>query len=70
MSADLTSLLWSAADLLRGDFKKDEYYRVLLPFTFLRRLECLAHPQQPSILAGIRDADSFLQGVKDQCHVA
>jgi type I restriction-modification system DNA methylase subunit len=65
VTADLTSLLWSAADLLRGDFKKVEYYRVLLPFTFLRRLECLAHPRQPSILASVSGADSFLADVTD-----
>jgi type I restriction-modification system DNA methylase subunit len=65
VTAALTSLLWSAADLLRGDFKQVEYYRVLLPFTFLRRLECLAGPQQPSILASVQGANSFLADVTD-----
>ena len=31
--------IWSLADLLRGDFKQSQYDRVILPFTFLRRLE-------------------------------
>ena len=35
----LSSLIWSVADLLRGDFKQSEYGRVILPFTVLRRLE-------------------------------
>jgi type I restriction-modification system DNA methylase subunit len=65
VTADLRSLLWSAADLLRGDFKQGEYYRVLLPFTFLRRLECLARPREPSILAGVQGAESFLAHVAD-----
>ncbi|GAB3966999.1 hypothetical protein GCM10027615_15550 [Plantactinospora veratri] len=65
MTPDLTSLLWSAADLLRGDFKQTDYYRVLLPFTYLRRLECLARPRQPSILADVQGTDSFLKDVTD-----
>ena len=34
----LSSLIWSVADLLRGDFKQSEYARVILPVTLLRRL--------------------------------
>lgn len=35
---NLSTLIWSVADLLRGDFKAHEYGRVILPFTVLRRL--------------------------------
>ena len=38
---NLSSLLWSVADLLRGDYKASEYGRVILPFTLLRRLDCV-----------------------------
>ena len=34
---NLSALIWSVADLLRGDFKAHEYGRVILPFTVLRR---------------------------------
>jgi type I restriction enzyme M protein len=37
----LSSFLWSVADLLRGDYKQSEYGRVILPFTVLRRLDCV-----------------------------
>jgi type I restriction enzyme M protein len=37
----LSSLIWSVADLLRGDFRQSEYGRVILPFTVLRRLDCV-----------------------------
>jgi type I restriction enzyme M protein len=48
----LSSLIWSVADLLRGDFKQSEYGRVILPFTVLRRLDCvLARPPRPPVLA-------------------
>lgn len=35
----LTNLVWSIADLLRGEIKPSDYASVLIPFTALRRLE-------------------------------
>jgi trans-aconitate methyltransferase len=37
----LSSFIWSVADLLREDYKQSEYGRVILPFTVLRRLDCV-----------------------------
>ncbi|MEO5690190.1 MAG: class I SAM-dependent DNA methyltransferase [Burkholderiaceae bacterium] len=47
----LSSLIWSVADLLRGDFKQSEYGRVILPFTVLRRLDCVLEATKPAVLA-------------------
>jgi type I restriction enzyme M protein len=47
----LSSLIWSVADLLRGDFKQSEYGRVILPFTVLRRLDCVLENTKPAVLA-------------------
>ena len=47
----LSSLIWSVADLLRGDFKQSEYGRVILPFTVLRRLDCVLAPTKLAVLA-------------------
>ncbi|WP_454852446.1 N-6 DNA methylase [Promicromonospora soli] len=33
--------IWSVADLLRGGMKSSQFGRVILPFTVLRRMECL-----------------------------
>lgn len=33
--------IWNVADVLRGDFKQSEFGRIILPFTVLRRLECV-----------------------------
>lgn len=33
--------IWSVADLLRGDLRPSQYGRVILPFTVLRRMDCL-----------------------------
>jgi type I restriction enzyme M protein len=38
------------ADLLRGDYKQSEYGRVVLPFTVLRRLDCVLAPTKPAVL--------------------
>lgn len=45
------SFLWSVADLLRGDFKQSQYGRIILPFTLLRRLECVLAPTKAAVLA-------------------
>jgi type I restriction enzyme M protein len=48
---NLAAYIWSLADLLRGDFKQSQYGRVILPFTLLRRLECVLEPSKPAVLA-------------------
>ena len=47
----LSALIWSVADLLRGDFKQSEYGRVILPLTVLRRLDCVLAPTKAAVLA-------------------
>jgi type I restriction enzyme M protein len=49
MSA-LSSFIWSVADLLRGDYKQSEYGKVILPFTVLRRLDCVLEPTKAAVL--------------------
>ena len=45
------AFIWSVADLLRGDFKQSQYGRVILPFTLLRRLECVLESSKAGVLA-------------------
>jgi type I restriction enzyme M protein len=47
----LSSFIWSVADLLRGDYKQSEYGKVILPFTVLRRLDCVLEKTKPAVLA-------------------
>ena len=47
--SSLASLIWSVADLLRGDFKQSQYGRIILPFTVLRRLECVLAPTKAQV---------------------
>ena len=46
----LSSFIWSVADLLRGDYKQSEYGKVILPFTILRRLDCVLEATKPAVL--------------------
>jgi type I restriction enzyme M protein len=48
---NLSSFIWSVADLLRGDYKQSEYGKVILPFTVLRRLDCVLEPTKAVVLA-------------------
>ena len=47
----LSAFIWSVADLLRGDYKQSEYGKVILPFTVLRRLDCVLEATKPAVLA-------------------
>jgi len=49
--SQVAAFIWSVADLLRGDFKQSQYGRVILPFTLLRRLECVLAPSKADVLA-------------------
>ncbi len=44
------AFIWSVADLLRGDFKQSQYGRIILPFTLLRRLECVLEKDKAKVL--------------------
>ena len=45
----ISGLMWSMTDLLRGVFKPSEYGSVLFPFIALRRLECLREEGEESL---------------------
>lgn len=49
--SQVAAFIWSVADLLRGDFKQSQYGRVILPFTLLRRLECVLEASKADVLA-------------------
>jgi len=49
------AFIWSVADLLRGDFKQSQYGRVILPFTLLRRMECVLEPTREKVLAAAKE---------------
>lgn len=46
---NLADFIWNVADVLRGDFKQSEFGRIILPFTVLRRLECVLEPTREAV---------------------
>ena len=59
--ANLSALIWSVADLLRGDYKQSDYGKVILPLTVLRRLDCVLAPTKEAVIAEY--ATRLAQGV-------
>lgn len=53
------NFIWAVADLLRGDLKQSQYGRVILPFTLLRRLECVLEPTKDAVLQVAEQGESF-----------
>lgn len=49
--SELANFIWSVADLLRGDYKQADYGKVILPFTLLRRLDCVLESTKDKVLA-------------------
>lgn len=47
----LADLIWKNAELLRGAYKENEYRKVILPFTILRRLDCVLQPTREAVRA-------------------
>jgi type I restriction enzyme M protein len=47
---EIANFIWSVADLLRGDYKQAEYGKIILPFTILRRLDCILEPTKEKVL--------------------
>ncbi|MHB8423182.1 MAG: type I restriction-modification system subunit M [Leptospirales bacterium] len=72
--SEKASFLWSVADLLRGPYKPYEYGEVILPFTVIRRLDCVLEPSKNEVLqeyesrrnSGIKDLSPFLLKVSGQ----
>ena len=60
------AFIWSVADLLRGDFKQSQYGRMILPFTLLRRLECVLEPTKDKVLAATREHQSKPDAVREK----
>ena len=54
--------IWSIAEILRGSFKQSEYGRVVLPFTVLRRLDCVLEPTKEVVQ---KQYDTLPEGIDD-----
>ncbi len=48
--SQIVGFIWSVADLIRDTFKRGKYPDVILPFTVLRRLDCVMAPTKERVL--------------------
>ena len=48
--SQLANFIWSICNLLRGPYKRNEYRKVILPLTVLRRFDCLLAPTKDQVL--------------------
>jgi type I restriction enzyme M protein len=47
---EIVSFIWGVADLIRDSFKRGHYQDVILPFTVLRRIDCVLAPTKPKVI--------------------
>lgn len=48
--AQMANFIWSICNLLRGPYKRNEYRKVILPLTVLRRFDCTLEPTKDQVL--------------------
>jgi type I restriction enzyme M protein len=48
--SQVASFIWSICNLLRGPYKRNEYRKVILPLTVLRRFDCILAPTKAAVL--------------------
>jgi type I restriction enzyme M protein len=49
--SQLANFIWSICNLLRGPYRRNEYRKVILPLTVLRRFDCVLAPTKEQALA-------------------
>jgi type I restriction enzyme M protein len=48
--SQIASFIWSICNLLRGPYKRNEYRKVILPLTVLRRFDCILASSKAAVL--------------------
>ncbi len=48
--SDKANFIWGVADLIRDTFKRGKYQEVILPFTVLRRIDCVLEPTRDKVV--------------------
>lgn len=51
----LAGFIWKNADDLWGDFPHTDFGKIILPFTVLRRLECVLEPTKSQVLNSYKE---------------
>ncbi len=65
--SNLSTFVWSIADQLRGPFHQHQYGEVILPFTVLRRLDCIMEPHREQMAQIVlKESSEMSRGVRIQ----
>jgi len=62
----LANFIWEVADTLRGDYKQSSYGQVILPFTVLRRLDCVLDSTKEKVLNKYESIKSMKEDAIDK----
>jgi len=57
--------IWEVANLLRGDYKRADYGKVILPMTVLRRLDCVLKGTKQDVLDYLPKVETLKESAKD-----
>ncbi len=64
------NFIWSIAELLRDRFKRGKYQDVILPFTVLRRIDCVLAPTKAKVLEKHAKLKGKLENLDPQLRTA
>jgi len=64
------NFIWSIAELLRDRFKRGKYQDVILPFTVLRRIDCVLAPTKDKVLETHAKLKGKLENLEPQLRKA
>ena len=62
----LADFIWGICNLLRGVYKRNEYRKVILPLTVLRRFDCVLAPTKQAVLDEHDRTDGQIDSVRHQ----
>ena len=63
--AELANFIWSICNLLRGPYKRNEYRKVILPLTVLRRFDCVLADTKEEVLAAAEKTEGQAETMRD-----
>ena len=64
--SEKVNFIWSIAELLRDAFKRSKYQDVILPFTVLRRIDCVLEPTRSAVLETHNKYKGKIENLHDQ----
>ncbi|WP_420627029.1 type I restriction-modification system subunit M [Candidatus Poriferisodalis sp.] len=64
--SELANFIWSICNLLRGPYKRNEYRKVILPLTVLRRFDCVLADTKDDVLAAAKQHAKQSENVRHQ----